>query len=194
MKELGQIIREKGREQFYDYYVRLGYDPKTAAVLALFTYGEYRFRKLSMDDLYETLCKEEEYIPRDERRRWETNSYSGMGSSRVFGAGLKRLSSPAPAKKTSAGAPAAKMAKAVTSSIKQSVSTLSGLHSIDRLYDSMNLASDILEDDGDFEDDELCAADEEFVCLNRTMPAEVPSLLKLAGAAGFATDEYEHIE
>ena len=58
-----QIIQEKGREQFYNYYKSLGYDYKTAAALALFTYGRYRFDKFSIDGLYEALCRGEEYLP-----------------------------------------------------------------------------------------------------------------------------------
>ena len=56
-----QIIQEK--EQFYNYYKSLGYDHKTAAALALFTYGQYRFEKFSIDGLYEALCRGEEYLP-----------------------------------------------------------------------------------------------------------------------------------
>ncbi len=58
-----QIIQEKNREQFYNYYKSLGYDHKTAAALALFTYGQYRFEKFSIDGLYEALCRGEEYLP-----------------------------------------------------------------------------------------------------------------------------------
>ena len=58
-----QIIKEKNREQFYNYYKSLGYDHKTAAALALFTYGQYRFENFSIDGLYEALCRGEEYLP-----------------------------------------------------------------------------------------------------------------------------------
>ena len=57
MKKIEQLIKEKGKKEFYDYYLSLGYDQKTAAVLALFTYGEYRYKSFSMDDLYEAICK-----------------------------------------------------------------------------------------------------------------------------------------
>ena len=66
MKGIEQIIKEQNREQFYDYYLSLGYDHKVAACLALFTYGDYRFKKFSMDDLYDTLCKGQEYLPPEE--------------------------------------------------------------------------------------------------------------------------------
>ena len=55
--KIEQIIQEKGREQFYNYYISLGYDQKTAAALALFTYGRYSYNKFSIDDLYEALCR-----------------------------------------------------------------------------------------------------------------------------------------
>ena len=78
-----QIIKEKNREQFYNYYKSLGYDHKTAAALALFTYGRYRFDKFSIDDLYEALCRGEEYLPPevlDARRRWENQRRRPYGS------------------------------------------------------------------------------------------------------------------
>lgn len=52
----------------------LGYDHKVAASLALFTYGKYRYKEFSIDDLYEALCKGEEYLPLEvieERKRLE---------------------------------------------------------------------------------------------------------------------------
>ena len=59
-QQMEKLIAKKNREQFFNYYLSLGYDHKTAACLALFTYGEYRFKEFSMDDLYETLSKGEE--------------------------------------------------------------------------------------------------------------------------------------
>ena len=56
-----QIIKKKGREQFYSYYTGLGYDPKTAAALALFTYGRYDIKEFSIDAFYDALCKGEAY-------------------------------------------------------------------------------------------------------------------------------------
>ena len=69
MKTIEQIIKEKRREDFYNYYISLGYDHKTAACLTLFTYGEYRFNTFSMNELYEALCREEEYLPPEEIER-----------------------------------------------------------------------------------------------------------------------------
>ena len=74
MKGIEKTIKENGREEFYNYYLSLGYSHKVAASLALFTYGRYRFSNLSIDDLYEALCKGVEYIPPEEleeRERWE---------------------------------------------------------------------------------------------------------------------------
>lgn len=55
--DIKEIIREKNRENFYEFYLSLGYDERTAAVLALYTYGNGRGRRLTMDELYEALCK-----------------------------------------------------------------------------------------------------------------------------------------
>lgn len=63
MKKIEEIIRKRGREEFYEYYSSLGYDHKVAAALSLFTYGQYRYRNFSIDDLYDALCKELEYLP-----------------------------------------------------------------------------------------------------------------------------------
>ena len=60
--KIEQIIKRKDREQLYNYYLSLGYDHKTAASLALFTYGKFRYTEFSMDDLYEALCKGQEYL------------------------------------------------------------------------------------------------------------------------------------
>lgn len=72
MKTIEQIIKERDREQFYNYYISLGYDRRTAACLALFTYGEYRFKDFSIETLYDALQKGEEYLPeevKEERKR-----------------------------------------------------------------------------------------------------------------------------
>ena len=63
MMGIERIIKKQGREDFYKYYLDLGYGHQAAASLALFTYGNYRFTDFSMDDLYEALCRGEEYIP-----------------------------------------------------------------------------------------------------------------------------------
>ena len=62
-QQMEKVIAKKNRGQFYNYYLHLGYDHKTAACLALFTYGDYRFEEFSMDKLYETLSEGKEYLP-----------------------------------------------------------------------------------------------------------------------------------
>ena len=62
-QKMENIIQKNHREDFYRYYLSLGYSHKTAACLALFTYGDYRFDEFSMDDLYETLSEGKEYLP-----------------------------------------------------------------------------------------------------------------------------------
>lgn len=74
MKKIEKIIKNMDKEQLYNYYIGLGYDHKTAASLSLFTYGHYRYDEFSIDDLYEALCKGEEYLPPEEierRKEWE---------------------------------------------------------------------------------------------------------------------------
>ena len=52
MKGIEQIIKERGREEFYEYYLSLGYDHKVAACLTLFTYGNYRYRNRRRGGVY----------------------------------------------------------------------------------------------------------------------------------------------
>ena len=56
LMDIKEIIREKTRENFYEFYLSLGYDERTAAVLALYTYGNGRGRRLTLDELFEALC------------------------------------------------------------------------------------------------------------------------------------------
>lgn len=65
MMGIEQLIKKRNREEFYKYYQSLGYGHKVAASLALFTYGKYRFKDFSIDDLYDALCRGEVYIPRE---------------------------------------------------------------------------------------------------------------------------------
>ncbi len=69
MREMENIIKERGREKLYRYYLSLGYDHRVAASLTLFTYGNFRFEKFSMDGLYEDLCKGNTYLPQEELER-----------------------------------------------------------------------------------------------------------------------------
>ena len=63
MSTIEELIRSRHREQFYDYYRSLGYDERLAVILSLFTYGFFRYRDMSLDDLYESLIEEKHYLP-----------------------------------------------------------------------------------------------------------------------------------
>lgn len=161
MKTIEQIIKEREREQFYDYYTGLGYDHRTAACLALFTYGRFRFRDFSIEALYDTLLRGEEYLPeevKEERRRAEEAERritASRKNSRTAKGGLLQ----------SAGSVLAKAAVAP------------------------KLDASVPADEAMLFTDELCevSAVEEPLCMG--LPP-----MDLAGALGFATDEYERIE
>ncbi|MCR4654645.1 MAG: von Willebrand factor type A domain-containing protein [Lachnospiraceae bacterium] len=182
MKEIEQMISEKERVPFYEYYLELGYDRKTAASLALFTYGDYSYKKFSMQDLYEALCRGEEYLPPEilkERRRMERQM------ARAGRSGFKALSS-AP----SAPYPAMRMASAQAGERGRSIVTgavpymgAGGVAVSEDCYDEVD------EEYFDTEDDFECIS----ACMAPAMPAR-PDMPGIAGARGFATDEYEGIE
>ena len=98
MKDIEQIIRERGREKFYDFYRSLGYSSMTAAVLTLYTYGEARIRSFSMEEIYTALCKEEEILPTDdpESTEWSQRQLFSSGRS-TPSPGFGAYSSPMPA-------------------------------------------------------------------------------------------------
>lgn len=48
----------------YDYYLSLGCDEHLAAVLALFTFGRRRYERRNIEEIYETLLRKEDPIPR----------------------------------------------------------------------------------------------------------------------------------
>ena len=122
-----QIIQEKNREQFYNYYKSLGYDHKTAAALALFTYGRYRFDKFSIDDLYEALCRGEEYLPPevlDARRRRENQmrrSYSSRPLDYASSANTSASFPAPPSMKTGAAAAPGKKERGIFSKLASSI-------------------------------------------------------------------------
>ncbi len=162
-QQMEKVIKKQNREPFYNYYLSLGYDHKTAACLALFTYGEYRFRKFSMDDLYDALAHGKAYLPPEALK--ETNEsrfqrlFGGPSYGCSSGTGSKVLYAPS-------GAPA-----------KRS-----------RSYKAMMPRCPI---------DEASVYDEADAYAPELMapPTGVnPCPLDFAGALGFATDEYEHIE
>ena len=80
MREIKRTIKKRGREEFYQFYRDLGYDEKTAASLALFTYGRYSFRNLSMDELYRAVCRGEVYRPQNAgRSEYDIPMFLGRG-------------------------------------------------------------------------------------------------------------------
>ncbi len=170
MKTIEQRIKKEGREQFYEYYMSLGYDHKTAASLALFTYGSYRFTEFSIGALYDALLKGEEYLPPEEiewRKRQEERRRKRRNS-------LKRSV-------RSASAPAPKMA--ATSPEPE------------EYYEEpticMGVESESLK--------VLCVEDAASDALGSYEYRAAPvsggmGIMDLAGSLGFSTDEYENIE
>ena len=152
-QQMEQIIAKNSREEFYRYYLSLGYDHRTAACLALFTYGEYRFDRFSMDTLYETLAEGRQYLPPElagERTR--------MRPLRTYGA--------APS--------VAPLACSVPESAPKSVRS--------------KAAKSMPEPEG-------CPEEMAFYSPPPSPRAGArPDPLHIAGALGYATDEYQHIE
>lgn len=192
MKNIEQLIKEKGREDFYNYYTSLGYDQKTAACLALFTYGEYRYKKFSIDALYDALCKGEEYLPPEvveERIRVEE-----LMRNRSTG---------------SLTVPCSRMSYSYGGILDSC-----GLEGFDADLDAIVDSDSEAVEDGAFDiPDFLCSpsvAQEAPECLETvTAPAggrvrsqvrgprtgsKGQKLMKVLGMLGFATDEYERIE
>ena len=63
-KEINWNSRSKEEREYYDYYLSLGYDERTAAVLALFTYGQRRFSNMTIDELYQKIIDQMEEAER----------------------------------------------------------------------------------------------------------------------------------
>lgn len=183
MKTIEQTIKKKCREQLYNYYLSLGYDRKTAAALTLFTYGEYRFKKFSMDELYDALCKGEEYLPPEEieeRKRQEEIRRSMRGRRTLsFGFGIPEgAASPY----SFDGFEAAEAESDVLADDSEMMYAAASLGIPDGLF-SEPLA------------DSACIVEPIKV---RTSMACPPSrklnVMDVAGAFGYSTDEYEQIE
>ena len=202
MIKMEQIINEKGRAQFYNYYMSLGYDHKTAAALALFTYGRYRFKEFSIDDLYDALLKGEKYLPPEileaqrRRERWKSTVQTGAASAPVSGFGLpdsadsgyeaERRSAPSPARSVnmSKAAPVAKSLAAPTGGRARGI--------IPQFLSSIKPKA--RKPAGSFEESGYYADGSGAAGFGSAGMNGKPDLLQLAGAMGFATDEYEHIE
>ena len=168
--KIEQRIRKSGREQFYEYYLSLGYDHKTAASLALFTYGDHRFNEFSIDALYDALCKGEEYLPPEEiekRRRMEEH----LGKRREH---LRRLVMNAPA-----------------SAPKMMSSPPEPEEYFEEALDGVEIKCE--------PESVLCLGVEACEVLEESESYAAPAsggmgIMDLVGAMGFATDEYESIE
>ena len=190
MIKMEQIIKDKGREQFYNYYLSLGYDHKTAASLAMFTYGRYRFKEFSMDDLYNALSKGEEYLPPELSEAGKLNErpvYYGRllySPSSCTGSARPYASSPAPAIRTEFESP-----------VEKSTAALSGRRghiNVPAFLSSVMAKAargSILSEDAYCDEEEECES-----VLMSPAPRINQDLLKLAGVMGYATDEYEQIE
>ena len=63
-KEIKWSSRSKEEREYYEYYLSLGYDERTAAVLALFTYGQRRFSNMTIDELYQKIIDQMEEAER----------------------------------------------------------------------------------------------------------------------------------
>lgn len=189
MKSIEQIIKNTDREELYNYYLSLGYNHKTSASLALFTYGQYRYKEFSIDDLYDALCKGEDYLPPEvieERKRWEKELRNRKKRRRSAGIGYG-LSDGALPSYGYAGA--------------SRCITFDGLNAVeeelDELYDCDGSVSSF--DTPDF----LCSepmvttgiTEESVKCCRMASPTvRKKNIMDVAGALGFATDEYESIE
>ncbi len=168
-QQIEKMMKKQNREPFYNYYLSLGYDHKTAACLALFTYGEYRFRKFSMDDLYDALAHGKAYLPPEVLK--ETNEsrfqrlFGGPSYACSSGTGFGPCApSAAPAEPSGLGGMSVKSARCI---VRRPMQPLT---------------------EAECYDEASC-----FGSMSPAMGAK-QSPLDLAGGLGFATDEYEHIE
>ncbi len=172
-QKMEQIIKKNNREQFYSYYLSLGYDHKTAACLALFTYGRYRFKSISMDDLYDTLSKQEEYLPPEEQKERMQNMrrrlFGGRsGASSGTGSGMLYAPTGVPPMQALASEPFED--KYLRAAPQMSRSLPYG-------------RAGRLNDDSDYDE-----------AVGWSFSTDITAGIKFAGALGYATDEYEHIE
>ena len=170
--KIDNIIKESGREAFYNYYMSLGYDHKIAASLALFTYGNYRFSSFSFDKLYAAICRGEEYLPPEElerRARMERE--------------IKRRRK----------ALASKSRRAKTSGSIRGGASKSFSFAAPKCAPMDNTIEDAFADSFALAD---CAKEVRAAAPAPTsrMTGALYSVGDIAGAMGFATDEYEPIE
>ncbi len=102
-----EIIRASEKKDWYDYYLSLGYSSKVSFVLALFEYGNYRFRSLTIDSVYDSLMRGESYVPEEYRETMHLpDSYASAPAGSMGRARKKAASAPVPEAKAAAYAPA----------------------------------------------------------------------------------------
>lgn len=197
MKTIEKTIKKKGREQLYNYYLSLGYDHKIAAALSLFTYGDYRYKEFSMDDLYDALCKGEEYLPPEvieERKRWEEElqKRGRGGKSRGIAYGLG-----------DGAAPSCDFGGAL-GGIEKCIA-VDGLNATEAALDALFDDNDVVCSDASFDIPDFLRSEpqagsfcsEEPVKLCKSVASGSSrklNIMDVAGALGFSTDEYEQIE
>ena len=85
--------RSEEERNYYDYYLSLGYSEQTAAVLALFTYGEKRYKGLTIDTLYRLITEQKRNID-----RYADRNNNRMGAPLLMSSVTGMLSSRSPAK------------------------------------------------------------------------------------------------
>ena len=168
-QQIEKMMKKQNREPFYNYYLSLGYDHKTAACLALFTYGEYRFRKFSMDDLYDALAHGKAYLPPEVLKETNESRFQRLFGGPSYACSSGTGSGPcapsaAPAEPSGLGGMSVKSARCI---VRRPMQPLT---------------------EAECYDEASC-----FGSMSPAMGAK-QSPLDFAGALGFATDEYEHIE
>ena len=182
MKRIEDLIMEQGRNQFYNYYISLGYDQKTAATLSLFTYGDYRYKEFSLDALYDALCKGEEYLPPEvieERKRWEEElqrmqaECAPCSKRGGIGRGLRKLAYAPIEDGVAAGILDACEKRGIVAMCDEEEELFEGCSGLEAV--EIDLSDGYV---GDIEIPDFLSADP----------------LTIAGVAGYSTDEYETIE
>ena len=166
-----EIIRASEKKDWYDYYLSLGYSSRVSFVLALFEYGNHRFRNLTIDSIYDSLMRGEPYVPEEYRETlhlpdsWTSAPAGSKGRARKMAA-----SAPMPEVKAAACAPAGPV------SLEEGGSIESG--SLERrLAETM------------FDESETFAR-----AARPSAPRCCIADTSISEKASFATDEYEPVE
>ena len=150
--KIEQIIKKENKEQLYNYYTSLGYDHKTAVALTLFTYGDYRYREFSIDDLYDALCIGEKYLPKEVKMK---QSAGCCGSPIAIDSGF--------------------------------IGRMKSLAAVEDCFDIQEFLPSVHEPP-------LASISLSVQSNTKAGPRSRSSMMDLAGALGYSTDEYESIE